>query len=377
MADSYRAGQSLAASAGGTPATAGAAGYPAASASASASGIRGRSETRERVGAVIIDKNRAVAKRLARVLVSAGYTVKSYDEGSQLGSALAAEPGVDSWLLVGDAQSQAAVLGVVSGQRPGTPPLRAVFYGQDGELDHSGLIEQPGVVALLGCRGGERRELESELLSVASFLRGQPLLPLQAFLLWGAAAYSTHIGNIAARDAAESRIVKLCSEQLNVGSRIANSVAEVVHELLTNAMYDAPVDDQGRPMYNHDRTAPIQLSQNDRVVFRYGTDGLRLVVEAHDRFGRLRRGDVARSFRRAASGQLNRGEGGAGIGLSVIFRAAQTLQIDVEPGVRTRVTVVFELEPARAASGASAAEAGRPGRSLIFPDLTAVSGRRD
>ena len=134
------------------------------------------------------------------------------------------------------------------------------------------------------------------------------LLPLQAFLLWGAAAYSTHIGNIGARDAAESRIVKLCSEQLNVGSRIANSVAEVVHELLTNAMYDAPVDDTGRPLYNHDRTAPIQLGQNDRVVFRYGTDGLRLVVEAHDRFGRLRRGDMAQRCRKKArrSGRFSR-----------------------------------------------------------------------
>src|SRR5262249_47731697 len=147
------------------------------------------------------------------------------------------------------------------------------------------------------------------------------------------------------------RIVKLCGDQLNVGSRVTNAIAEVVHELLTNAMYDAPIDAQGRAIYAHDRTAPIQLSAEDKVTFRYGTDGLRLAVEAVDRFGRLRRAALVRSLRRAQSGQVNRAEGGAGIGMSMVYRTVQALQIDVEPGLRTRVTAVFDLEPLRAAEG--------------------------
>ena len=39
------------------------------------------------------------------------------------------------------------------------------------------------------------------------------------------------------------------------------------------------MDAQGRAIYAHDRTAPIQLNNEDRVTFRYGTDGTRLVVE--------------------------------------------------------------------------------------------------
>jgi hypothetical protein len=124
-------------------------------------------------------------------------------------------------------------------------------------------------------------------------------------------------------------------------------------------------------LYAHDRTANIQLATENRVTFRYGTDGLRLVIETVDRFGRLRRADLVRSLRRAASGQVNREKGGAGIGLSMVYRTAQALQVDVEPGTKTRVTAVFDLEAARASEGA------RPGRSLIFPDLTMASGRRD
>jgi hypothetical protein len=328
---------------------------------------------RERCGAIVIDKNRASGKRLARLLVSGGYVVKTFEEESpqSIWAAITAEPDIVSWLLCSESAAAATVCAVLS--RPeARRHCRGVIYGND-ELDVATLCEQSGLVALLSARpaAGGSRDFETELLGIANYLRGQPLLPLQGFLIWGAPAYSTNITNVASRDAAEGRIVKLCSEQLNIGSRLANSIGEVVHELITNAMYDAPVDAAGSAIYAHDRTAPIQLSTEDRVIFRYGTDGLRLAVETADRFGRLRRGDLVRSLRRAASGQVNRAQGGAGIGLSMICRTAQAVQFDVEPGARSRVTAVFELESSRNPEG------GRQGRSLIFPDLTMAAGRRD
>lgn len=357
-------------------------------AAASGHGSPAERPTKERPGAIVLDKNRATSKRLARVLTSAGYHAKPADDdsASALWSMIAGSPEISQWLLVSEAaasptlcsvlnrgEAQSSCRGLVycglaaspTGSGPPSPPSAA---GAD-ELDVAALCEQSGIVALLNAR--QNRDFDLHLLSVANYLRGQPLLPLQGFLLWGAAAYSTQISNVAGRDAAEARIVKLCTEQLGVSSRIANSVGEVIHELLTNAMYDAPVDPQGRAIYAHDRTAPIQLHNEDRVTFRYGTDGTRLVVETADRFGRLRRSDFVRSMRRAAAGQVNRSAGGAGIGLSMIYRTANVLQVDVEPGQRTRVTTVFDLDSARATEGARAA------RTIIFPDLTIASARRD
>lgn len=333
---------------------------PQAGASPSSGGATG---VRERAGAIIVDRNRPLAKRLARVLVSAGYTVKTYeDEAAPVAQSIQADPDVGLWLILGEAAASRAIcnaLALLPGRR-----AFGLCYANAEELDVPALCEQAGVVALLGNRGaGGRTELESELLGVAAHLRGQPLLPMQAYLLWGSQAFSTSITNVTGRDAAEARIIKLCRENLSCSGRIADGIGEVVHEMITNAMYDAPVDELGRTRYAHDRTAHIELPTEDRVTFRYGTDGLRLVVEASDRFGRLRRADFARSLRRAATGQVNRGEGGAGIGLSMVCRTAATVQVDVEPGVRTRVTAVLELDPSRSEGGA------RPGRSLIFPDL--------
>lgn len=349
-------------------------------------------QPKERAGAIVLDKNRANGKRLARVLVSAGYATKTFDDDSPqtVWAAMNEAAEIHNWLLVADAaaaQTLYTVLGKADARRTqrgvlycgmtsgisGAPPSAGSLGGAQtaavDDVDVAGFCEQNGAVALLNAR--QSRDFDLHLLGIANYLRGQPLLPLQGFLLWGAAAYSTQINNVAGRDAAEARLVKLCSEQLGVSSRVANSIGEVIHELLTNAMYDAPVDAQGRAIYAHDRTAPIQLNNEDRVTFRYGTDGTRLVVETSDRFGRLRRADFARSLRRAAAGQVNRAAGGAGIGLSMIYRTAQVMQVDVEPGQRTRVTAVFDLDAGRATDGA------RGARTLIFPDLTIASARRD
>ncbi|HMU37441.1 MAG TPA: hypothetical protein PKE31_00370 [Pseudomonadota bacterium] len=335
-------------------------------------GARTRNETRERAVAVVVERNRNTAKRLARVLVSAGYTVKTYeDENTAIAPILHSDSQVGLWFVVGEmAASEAIAEGLKSA--PSGKRCAGLVYGAQEDTDLARLFEQPAIVAVLGAKPASARpDLEGDLLNVAALLRGQPLLPVQGFLLWGAQAFSASVTNIGGRDAAEARLVKLCSEHLTISRRVADSLAEVVHELITNAMYDAPVDAQGRTRYAHDRTAHIELPAEDKVIFRYGTDGLRLAVEVVDRFGRLKRSDLVRSLRRAQSGQVNRGEGGAGIGLSLICRTCPLVQIDVEPGVRTRLTAVVDLEPGRTTEGP------KPGRSVIFPDLTVFAVKPD
>ena len=328
-------------------------------------GARPRVEQRERAVAIVVERNRSTGKRFLRFIPGPIFT------NLLLADEINRTPQIGLWLVVGEAAAAAAI---TEGLK--TPPAgkRAVgvLYGNGDEIDTAALFEHAGIAAVLGLKPSSGRpDLESELLSIASFLRGQPLLPVQGFLLWGAQSFSASMTNIGGRDAAESRLVKLCSEHLNISRRVADSLAEVVHELITNAMYDAPVDAQGRTRYAHDRTAHIELPAEDKVVFRYGTDGIRLAVEVVDRFGRLKRSDLVRSLRRAQSGQVNRGQGGAGIGLSLVCRTCPLLQVDVEPGCRTRLTAVIDLEPGRATEGA------KPGRSIIFPDLAAHAVRPD
>ncbi len=70
-------------------------------------GTRPRSE---RAVAVVVERNRSTGKRLARLLVSAGYTVKTYeDETTAIAPILHSDPQIGLWLVVGEAVAAAAI----------------------------------------------------------------------------------------------------------------------------------------------------------------------------------------------------------------------------------------------------------------------------
>jgi hypothetical protein len=112
-----------------------------------------------------------------------------------------------------------------------------------------------------------------------------------------------------------------------------------------NAIYDAPVDELGRPRFAHDRKAEISLPEQDAAIYRCGSDGVRVAVEVVDRFGRLERKHVFGGLVRALkSGQMDTAGGGAGLGMLVSYRSTTALYYDVVRGRRTRVTGLFELD---------------------------------
>jgi hypothetical protein len=119
---------------------------------------------------------------------------------------------------------------------------------------------------------------------------------------------------------------------------------ELAHELLMNALYDAPVDAHGRARHAHDRKAQVALAPEEAAVVRVGCDGVRLVLQVTDPFGRLERGHVFGGLLRGLKGQMDTARGGAGLGLAVCANATVALVFDVAPGQRTEATGVFDLD---------------------------------
>ncbi|MCS6912779.1 MAG: ATP-binding protein [Myxococcales bacterium] len=308
--------------------------------------------------AIVIDRSRTTARRVARVLQAAGFRTEIREPGEGLSGP---GDGASATLLIAE-EAAADVL-----RQAQQPAITAIYSA--GEPDVAALLAEPQLAAVLAYRpSGGRLDFESELLGLARHLRGGPLPPLQGLLLWGARAFSAEIHTIAGRAAAVEHISTLCAEQLATSRRVADAAGEIVHELITNAMYDAPVNGDGRMRYAHDRTAPVHLPPEDAVIFRYGTDGIRLALEVEDRFGRLRRADLVASLRRGAAGEVNQEQGGAGIGLARVVRACQSLLCEVEPGRRTRVTAVLDIDPPRAVEGMA-----RGGRSVVFPERPGIA----
>jgi len=175
-------------------------------------------------------------------------------------------------------------------------------------------------------------------------LAGAAAPPLSAFLDWGHASLDLEVSSTGDRDVAVHRIQDFVSA-LQLPKRIAEMLGELGHELIMNAIYDAPVDGQGRPKYAGDRKADVRLADSERPAVRVATDGSRIVLQVRDPFGRLERRHVFDGLARGlAGGEMDRSHGGAGLGMMVCHNASSAMFFDVAPGRHTEVTALLELD---------------------------------
>ena len=171
---------------------------------------------------------------------------------------------------------------------------------------------------------------------------------------WGSTVPRYRPRTSAVRDSVVAEVGVL-AERAGGSTRVAQRVSEVAHELLMNAMYDAPVDAAGRSAYAHDRKQDVRLADHEVPTFRLAVDGLTLALQVVDPFGRLQREHVLDGIRRgraASSGEpaLDTANGGAGLGIYRIYAQSTVMIVDVDRGRYSSVIAFFDLEQtARAA----------------------------
>ena len=128
-------------------------------------------------------------------------------------------------------------------------------------------------------------------------------------------------------------------------SRMATVIANAVDELLMNAMFDAPTDDLGRPLFNSTaRTASIKLEGKHAVEMHVGYDGKYVAVSAVDMFGSLDKAKLLSHISKIYTEEeykVKTSVAGAGIGLATVFRSGGSFFFVSEARVRTEVTVFF------------------------------------
>jgi hypothetical protein len=284
--------------------------------------------------AIVVERNRLVGRRIGRVLGAAGFVPRVAEEPAAVEVA-------GAQLLVADAFDAAVVMRHLATQ----PSLRAVLYTAepcDRLLPLA--LEAPRLSTILGRAGFDQPPREAELLATArTALTGEPV-PLSALVAWGAASFQRNVVDNAGLDGAVAE-VQAFTLRLGAAKRVGEMLGELTHELLMNAVYDAPVDGAGQPLHAHDRKSPVTLAANDAATLRCASDGMRVAVEVVDRFGRLERrhlfGGIVRGL---AGGEQDRAGGGAGLGLLMAYRSTTALYVDVAPGRRTRVTGLFDLD---------------------------------
>jgi hypothetical protein len=181
---------------------------------------------------------------------------------------------------------------------------------------------------------------------------------------WGATTMAFRPSTTAEERETVIRVEKL-ARRLGAQRREAETVSTAAHELLMNAIYDAPIDGQGQLKYALHRAADIQLlpAEIPTLVFTISADFVAL--DMLDPFGRLPRNrfyeGVLRGHRNLIHGRsdLDTSMGGAGLGLHTLYSSGSILRAELQPNRLTHVSWVLDRR-------VGAAERRTQPRSLYF-----------
>ncbi len=200
------------------------------------------------------------------------------------------------------------------------------------------------------------RDEEDRLFTIKNYvttvskLASRNYFGLEKYLSWGVEVNEFEVSRSDQRRDIIEKADQYFS-QSGIRSTNRDRIKVVAEELLMNAIYDAPRDRSGNAIYNHkSRTEVVVLAENHRARFRYATDGVFMAISIEDPFGGL---DAVTLFRYlekcySGTGSLNDGrtdKGGGGRGLHQIIENSDLVVFNIDPGSRTEVIALFNVDP--------------------------------
>jgi hypothetical protein len=231
------------------------------------------------------------------------------------------------------------------------PHVKIVVLTDSLEETHlHAALRSPRLVGFVARRQGVIRAWELVYLVRRTLSPEQPVPGSQELLNWGASTVTFRPKNSKERDSAVEA-VEMVGQRFGMSKQVARIAAEASHELLMNAMYDAPVDKRGRPRYADKRQSAISLQEHEIPTLQITVDGLHIAIDITDPFGRLAREKFFASLLRsqASDPTVAPDDSAAPQGLASLFNSAAILRVEVVPARQTTVTWITELSLERRA----------------------------
>lgn len=301
----------------------------------------------ESIAIGVLERNRAVLRRTARVIQAAANLewVAAEEDPEQLRGQLAPS----TRLLACEATDAELVLEWIASS---FTSAHLAIWGHDPKRLLELADRDERVVSVLGWPRFQSmpRTWELALLTRAVLTPGPEPIAIDHFLVGSPVIAMFRPATPTDRDHVLAEIRRL-ADRTGATDRASARIAEVAHELLMNATYDAPIDRAGEPRYIHDRRAPVELAELEVPLVTFATDGLLIAIQVADPFGRLTRDDVLGGIRRGARADsepaeavIDRTNGGAGLGLWRVYGSSAVTIVDVVPGHSTVVTAIFDVD---------------------------------
>ncbi len=217
---------------------------------------------------------------------------------------------------------------------------------------HAAAWERAEMSPLLGARGAcnllaRTGDVDTaDLMVTLQKLAGKDVFGIEKYFPWGAPVTKVSLRSTGERDGT-LELAKNVVAQLSVQSRFADTFSAALDELITNALYNAPVDAQGRHRFaaTH-RNEEVMLDGKECVDVTFCADGQRIGVSVSDPFGTLRPETtvayLAKCMRKGDD-QVDQKAGGAGLGLYCAYEAASHLALNVQRGRRTEAIAILDV----------------------------------
>lgn len=225
------------------------------------------------------------------------------------------------------------------------PRTKLVLHATAATEDYLPLMAQKRFVRNLIAKNDDPLEPDELIITAEKLLR-QDLFGLQKYLLWGVEPYCVEI-----RDSNQKlgyiKQVSDYADSLGCNERVIEMVENIVDELVTNAIYNAPRDAGGAPKYAKlSRREQVVLEDHEVGELQFACDGDYIAIAQVDPFGSLTQDTVVNYLNRClvkGPQQFSDNTGGAGIGLYRVFQSISKFIVNIDPGKKTEVISLIDL----------------------------------
>ncbi len=290
---------------------------------------------------IVVAADKLLQKRLIAGAMAAGGAVQSFTSTDELSGRLDAELFLYSLSTPNDTGFQSLTAKLPEGARlvPVIPTANLEWMVKllgDGRIASVLAADELGNATLAA--------------SVSKLLYGD-LFGLEKVMTWGVRVYSSLVGDYNEKSMAIASVGDF-AQAMGVRRKYREQIDQCIDEMLMNALYDAPVDGDGKPLF---ADVPVRervlLKSNEKAVLQYACDGDRFAVSVRDSFGSLQKSTVLayldKCLHATGSEQIDRKAGGAGLGLYLIANAATEIHFHIFEGSATEVVCSFDLSAPR------------------------------
>jgi hypothetical protein len=295
----------------------------------------------------ILERNRSVLQRVARVMRAASNLDGVVADGDP--NVLRSQLSTHARVLACDAEDAGMMLGWIA---TSYPHARLAVWGHDPR-DVLRLAERDDkLVSLLGWPRFQSTPRTWEIALATRMLLASDSDPTSLADLFVGAPVVAEFRPATPSDRDKLlRGISQFVERAGAPDRVSSRIADVGHELVMNATFDAPVNVSGEVRYASDRRAEVVLELDEVPLVQVSTDGILVALQVRDPFGRLSRDHVLASIMRGAAGAeavasevIDVSNGGAGLGLWRVYSQSAVTIVDIVPGHSTTVTAVFDMD---------------------------------